>query len=66
MEDDSIENDPDWILAKQKAEREHPNYPFKLLLDEIEIHLRYGIPSLKFIGWIIIALLIAIVYKLYA
>ncbi len=61
---DDIENDPDYIRAKQESERNHPNYEFKLLLNEIEIHLRYGIPALKFIGWIIVILLLAILYKL--
>ena len=63
---DDIENDPDYMRAKKEAEKNHPNYEFKVLLNEIEIHLRYGIPSVKFIGWIIVALLIAIVYKLYS
>ena len=62
--DDWMESDPDWIKVKQEAEKKSPQYPFKLLLDEIEIHLRYGIPSLKLIGWIIIFLLICILYKL--
>ena len=62
--DDWMESDPDWIRAKQEAEKKSPYYPFRLLLDEIEIHLRYGIPSLKLIGWIIIILLICILYKL--
>ena len=67
MEDwNDIEGDPDYIRAKQEAERNHPNYEFKLLLEEIEIHLRYGIPTIKFIGWLIVALLIAVVYKLYS
>ncbi len=61
---DDIESDPDYIRAKQESERNHPNYEFKVLLNEIEIHLRYGIPALKLIGWIIVGLLSAIVYKL--
>lgn len=63
---DDIESDPDYIRIKQEAEKNHPNYELKLLLNEIEIRLRYGIPSLKFIGWIIVALLSAIAIKLYS
>lgn len=60
---DDFENDPDYLRAKQEAEKSHPNYEFKVLLNEIEIHLRYGIPSLKFIGWVIVVLLLVLIYK---
>lgn len=64
MEDDWMEDDPDWIRARQEAEKKHPNYEFKLLLNEIEIHLRYGLPRLKLIGWIIVGLLVAILFNM--
>ncbi|MFM1911104.1 MAG: hypothetical protein RJB18_495 [Pseudomonadota bacterium] len=63
---DDIERDPDYIRAKQEAEKKDPNYEFKVLLNEIEVHLRYGIPSIKFIGWLIVALLVAILFKLHS
>ena len=34
------------------------------LLNEIEIHLRYGLPRLKLIGWIIVGLLVAILFNM--
>jgi hypothetical protein len=34
------------------------------LLDEIEIHLRYGLPKLILIGWIIIGLLVVILFNI--
>ena len=64
-DDDWMESDPDWIKVKQESEKKSPYYPFRLLLDEIEIHLRYGIPSIKFIGWIIVILLVLILYKVW-
>lgn len=60
---DDFESDPDYLRAKQGAEKSHPNYEFKVLLNEIEIHLRYGIPSLKFIGWVIVVLLLVLINK---
>lgn len=63
---DDIERDPDWIKIRQESEKREPTYKLQRLLEEISIDLRYGIPSLKFIGQIIIVLLIAIVFKLYS
>lgn len=63
-DDDLMESDPDWIRAKQEAEKKSPYYQFRLLLDEIEIHLRYGLPRLIFIGWIIVGLLVAILFNM--
>lgn len=62
--DDWMESDPDWIKVKQENEKKLPYYPFRLLLDEIEIHLRYGLPRLIFIGWIIVGLLVAILFNM--
>ncbi|MDA9913490.1 hypothetical protein N9D56_01105 [Methylophilaceae bacterium] len=63
---DDIENDPDYIRAKYEAEKKHWSYPFRIAIEEIQVQISYGIPALKLIGWIIIALLLAIVYKLYS
>lgn len=34
-------------------------------IEEIEVHLRYGIPSLKLLGWIIVVLLTLILWRLW-
>ena len=60
-----FENDPDWPRAKMEAERKDPNYWLKRTIEEVEVHLRYGIPALKFIGWIIIILLGLILWRIW-
>ena len=43
---DDIERDPDYIRAKQEAEKKDPNYEFKVLLNEIErLAEKAGFPS---------------------
>lgn len=34
-------------------------------VEEIEVHLRYGIASLKFLGWIIVTLLALILWRIW-
>ena len=65
MDDKDLENDPDWRRAKIEAERNHPDYWPRRNLELVEIHLRYGIPALKFIGWIIVVLLALILWRVW-
>lgn len=58
-------DDPDWLRAKGEAERNNPLYWTKRAIEEIEIHLRYGIPALKIIGWAIVALLALILWRIW-
>ena len=59
------DDDPDWLRAKAEAERKDPWYWPKRNLEEVEVHLRNGIGSLKLIGWIIIVLLGLILWRLW-
>ena len=59
-----MKDDPDETKYEHAIQKKDPRYQAELL-DEIEIHLRYGIPSIKFIGWIIIILLVLILYKIW-
>jgi hypothetical protein len=34
-------------------------------LDEIEIHLRYGFPRLKLLGWLIVFLILLILWRVW-
>jgi hypothetical protein len=59
-----MSDDPDATKYERAIEKKDPRYQAELL-DEIEIHLRYGIPSIKFIGWVIVVLLVLILYKVW-
>lgn len=59
-----MSDDPDEKRYESAIAKKDPRYQSELL-DEIEIHLRYGIPSIKLIGWIIVILLILILYKIW-
>ena len=58
-----MSDDPDETRYERAIEKKDPRYQAELL-DEIEIHLRYGIPSIKLIGWIIVGLLVAILFNM--
>ena len=63
-------DDPDEIKAEMEARRRaiaegNPIALTQLNLEAIESHLRYGIPALKMIGWIIIVLLALILWRLW-
>ena len=45
-------DDPDEIRYEQALSRKDPEVAIAAI-EEIEVHLRYGIPSIKFLGWII-------------
>lgn len=60
-----FEDDPDWLRAKEEAERKDPNYWPKRNIEAIEIHLRYGLQTLKLLGFLVVALLSAILWRLW-
>ena len=64
--DDDLEHDPDWLRAKMEAEQKDPNYWLRRTIEEIEVHLRYGLPNLKVIGWVIVVLLSLILWRVWS
>ena len=65
MEDDDLRSDPDWLRAKLEAERNHPLHWLKVSIEEIQVQLSYGIPTLKFLGWAIVALLALVLWRVW-
>jgi len=63
--DKELEKDPDWLRAKHEAERNDPNYWLKRTIEEIEIHLRYSLPTIKFLGFGIMVLLALILWRIW-
>ena len=60
-----FEDDPDWLRAKHEAERNDPNYHTKRAIAEIETQLHYGLPTFKFLGWVIVILLALILWRIW-
>jgi hypothetical protein len=61
-------DDPDELRYELEAEKKDPVRQIAALretLDEIEIHLRYGLPRLKLIGWLIALLLGLILWRVW-
>ena len=61
-------NDPDELRYELEAANKDPIRQIAALretLDEIEIHLRYGSPRLKLIGWLIVLLLGLILWRVW-
>ena len=59
-------NDPDELKYEIETEKKDPTQQIAAMrdaIDEIEIHLRYGIRSLKTIGWIVVILLGIILWR---
>lgn len=59
-------DDPDEHRYEIEAGKKDPTRQIAAMresIDEIEIHLRYGLPRLKFIGWIIVILLGIILWR---
>ncbi len=65
MSEAEVEGDPDYLRAKIEAARADPNYWAKEVINEIEIHLRYGFPTLKLIGWLLVAFLALILWRVW-
>jgi len=61
-----VADDPDELRYEIEAEKKDPIRQVAAIrdaIDEIEIHLRYGIRSLKTIGWIVVILLGLILWR---
>ena len=59
-------DDPDELRYEIEAEKKDPIRQIAAMrdaIDEIEIHLRYGIRSLKTIGWIVVIILAIILWR---
>jgi hypothetical protein len=59
-----MSDDPDELKAEMEARRKRPLQDTDYL-NAIDWHLRYGIPSLKFIGWVIVMLLALILWRIW-
>lgn len=62
---DGLEDDPDALRAQQEAERKDPNYWVKRNIESIETTLRYGLPGVKLVLWVIVVLLALILWRLW-
>lgn len=63
-----MSDDPDELRYALEAEKKDPVRQIAALretLDEVEIHLRYGLPRLKLIGWLIVLLLGLILWSIW-
>jgi hypothetical protein len=61
-------DDPDELRLEMELEKKDPIRQMAAMreaIDEIEVHLRHGIPALKFIGWIITILLGIILWRIW-
>ena len=57
-------DDPDELRYEQAIDRKDPALAIAAI-EEIEVHLRYGIPSIKFLGWINVILLTLILWRIW-
>lgn len=57
-------NDPDELRCEHAIRQKNPETAIAAI-EEIEVHLRYGIASLKFLGWIIVGLLSLILIRIW-
>ena len=57
-------DDPDELMYEQTIREKDPATAIAAI-EEIEVHLRYGISSLKLLGWIIIVLLTLILWRIW-
>lgn len=61
-------DDPDELRYEIEVEKKDPIRQIAAMretIDEIEIHLRYSLPRLKLIGWIIVILLGLILWRIW-
>lgn len=61
---DHMTDDPDELKYEQSIRQKDPETAIAAI-EEIEVHLRYGIASLKFLGWLIIVLLVLILWRIW-
>lgn len=59
-----MSDDPDEVRYEQEAAKRDPATA-TAAIEAIEVHLRYGIPGIKFQGWIIIVLLGLILWRVW-
>ena len=57
-------DDPDELRYEHEIQRKNPARAGDAL-EAIEVHLRYGLPILKFLGWAIVALLALILWRVW-
>jgi hypothetical protein len=57
-------NDPDELRYENAIRQKDPAIAIAAV-EEIEVHLRYGIQSLKFFAWVIITLLALILWRIW-
>ena len=60
----AMTDDPDELRYEQAVAQKDPVVAIAAI-EEIEVHLRYGIQSLKFLGWTIVALLALILWRVW-
>ena len=61
-------DDPDELMMEKELARKDPVRiiaELRDVLNDTEIHLRYGIPRITLIGWLIIALLSLILWRIW-
>jgi hypothetical protein len=59
-----VTDDPDELRYEQAVKYKDPAYATRLL-EEIDVHLRYSMPTIKFLGWAIVVLLVLILWRLW-
>jgi hypothetical protein len=59
-----MSNDPDELKYDQAIRLKDPA-TVVATVEEIEVHLRYGISSLKLIGWVLVVLLACILWRVW-
>ena len=57
-------DDPDELKYEHAIQQRDPAIAIEAI-EEIEVHLHYGIASLKLIGWLIIVLLSLILWRIW-
>ncbi|KQV30583.1 hypothetical protein [Massilia sp. Root335] len=57
-------NDPDELTHQLEVEKRDPAVAIAAI-QEIEVHLRYGIAGLKLVAWIIVTLLAMILWRIW-
>jgi hypothetical protein len=57
-------DDPDELRYEQEIAKKDPKVAIAAI-EEIEVHLRYGIPSIKLLVWIVIILLGLILWRVW-
>ena len=57
-------DDPDEVRYEQAIQRNDPSVAIAAI-EEIEVHLHYGIQRIKFLAWIIIVLLMLILWRIW-